>query len=73
MIPSTMPEIRKAIQAELERRGWSVYRLIKEANAKKHRVNPDPVYKYLDGSRDCVTATLEPLLETLGLEVRRRR
>lgn len=62
----TVGMIRKAILAEMKRREWTVYRLIKEASAK-----PDPVYKYLDGKREITTATLEPLLAALGLKLQK--
>lgn len=70
MIPSTMPNIRKAIEAEMKRREWTVYRLAQEVKGK---VSPDTVYKFLAGTRSITHTFLEPILEALGLEVRRKR
>lgn len=56
--------IRRAIATEMKRRDWTAYRLSQEA-----RVSPDPIYKFLAGTREITTATLEPVLKALGLTI----
>lgn len=56
--------IREAILAELDRRGWTKYRLVIESGVKA-----DPVYKFLAGKRPCTTETIEPILRVLGLKI----
>lgn len=70
MIPSTMPDFRQLIEAELKRRDWTAYRLAKEVEGK---VSPDTVYKFLAGTRKITHEFLEHILEALALEVRRKR
>ena len=65
-----MPDILKTVQAELTRRKWTAYRLAQEVKGK---VSPDTVYKFLAGTRSPTVKFLEPILEALGLEVRRKR
>lgn len=55
---------RPAIQSEIDRLGWTAYRLAKEAD-----LSPDPVYKFLRGERGVTTATLEPIMRVLGMEL----
>lgn len=62
-----MIDFRNAIRAELHRRGWSTYRLIKEIGG-----NPAPVYRFMAGKGSVRTKTLARILGALGLEIGRR-
>jgi ribosome-binding protein aMBF1 (putative translation factor) len=62
--PKTEGPITKAIVRALRRRKWSVYQLIQKAE-----VNPDPVYRWANGSRTLTLDTVERLVSALGLEV----
>lgn len=72
-----MTNIREAVQRELDRRKWTAYRLVQEAQKFPTRdgkpISPDTVYKFLSGSRAITDKFLEPILEALGLELRRKR
>ena len=59
--------IKKAIQDELERRGWSHYRLVKELEGK---MPARTIYAYLSGERDLGSARASIILETLGLKIK---
>lgn len=69
MLLSTMPNIRKSILAELDRRAWSKYQL---AKAVKGKVAPDTVYKFLAGTRHITDKFLGPILDALELEISRK-
>jgi transcriptional regulator with XRE-family HTH domain len=59
------PNIRETVQAELERRNWTRYRLAKESD-----VSESAVGRFLAG-RGISIPNLERLLGALGLEIRR--
>lgn len=59
--------IRDAILAELERRGWTKYRLIQEIRIQTGHDCRDMVYRYLSGKRDMYTVTLQYLFKALGM------
>ncbi|OHB60449.1 MAG: hypothetical protein A2167_09245 [Planctomycetes bacterium RBG_13_46_10] len=59
--------IKQAIENELERRGWSHYRLVKELEGKLHART---VYAYLSGKRDLGSKRASIILETLGLKIK---
>lgn len=63
-----MPDIRQAVLDELERRGWSGYRL---AHHHVANVSPRHLLGWLAGHRGMTVSRVEPILEVLGLEVRR--
>lgn len=52
--------VQNAIKAELEKRGWSKYRLAKEVG-----VNPGDIYRQLDNPQTSL-AKVEKMLEALG-------
>lgn len=60
--------IKKAIEDELKRRGWSRYRLTKELEGK---MPARTVYAYLSGERDLSSERVSIILKALGLKIRR--
>ena len=58
--------IKQAIQQELNRRGWSQYRLVKELDGK---LAARTVYGYLSGERDLTTERASIILDALGLTI----
>lgn len=60
--------IRKAIMAELKRRRWSHYQLVKELAGQ---IPARTVYAYLSGERDLASERASMILKTLGLKIRR--
>ena len=59
---------RKIIKCELDRRGWSAYRLAKEAGLPIRGVQA-----YLAGRCDMSGERLAAVCDVLGLELKRRR
>ena len=59
---------RKSIKAELRRRGWSAYRLAKEAGLPIRGVQV-----FLAGQCEMTTDRLAAVCEVLGLELTRKR
>jgi transcriptional regulator with XRE-family HTH domain len=57
--------LRESINRELERRDWSIHRLVKECG-----VGRATVYDYLNGEREIQTDSLERICEVLGLELK---
>lgn len=57
-----MTDFRQAIADELDRRGWSKYRLAQESGVSKTSVS-----EYLRGHREIETAALERICRVLGL------
>ena len=60
--------IRETIKRELERRGWSHYRLAKESGLKIRGVQD-----FMAGTAEMKTARLEKVFVALGLELRPKR
>ena len=60
--------IKKAIEDELERRGWSRYRLTKELGDK---MPARTVYAYLSGERDISSERVSKILKALDLKIQR--
>ena len=60
--------IKKAIEDELKRRGWSRYRLAKELEKK---MPARTVYAYLSGERDLSSERASIILNALGLKIKR--
>lgn len=60
--------IKKAIEDELKRRGWSRYRLTKELEGK---LPARTVYAYLSGEQDLSSKRVSIILNALGLKIRR--
>ena len=58
---------RDAILAQLERRGWSQYRLVQESGVSK-----TAVYEFLSGNRDISANNLERLCKALDLVLKVR-
>ena len=58
-------EFRKVIQAELDRREWSAYRLAKQAGLPVRGVQA-----YLAGQAECRSDRLAAMCKALGLELR---
>ena len=61
--------IREIIRQELQRRGWSYYRLAKELKGK---MPARTVYAYLGGDCDLVSERASIILEALGLTITAR-
>ena len=62
---------RDAIEEELERRGWTAYRLVQETG-----LSPSGIYKYLSGETGIFSSSLSRICETLDLSlkpIRKRR
>lgn len=58
---------REVILAQLDRREWSQYRLVRESGVSK-----TAVYEFLSGNRDLSTSNLERLCESLDLVLKTR-
>ena len=56
---------REVIHQELERRGWTTYKLVEETG-----IGRATVYDYLNGKREIQTDSLESIFRTLELEIR---
>lgn len=76
MLTRTMPNLRDAVTAEMERRGWSNYRLVQELKGKRpggKDVPPATVYEFLRGESEINSADLGLIFDVLGLVPRRKR
>lgn len=58
---------RSIIKRELDRRGWTIHRLVNESE-----VGRATVYDYLNGDREIQTDSLERICQALELELRRK-
>jgi hypothetical protein len=58
--------IRAAVLAELTRRGWSRYKLVKQLRGV---VPATVIYEYLAGKRDITSARVDFLLQELQLQI----
>lgn len=70
----TMPDLRLAVQAELDRRDWSVYRLVQSLKGKRPKganVPPAIVYAFMRGETDINSADLGIIFDVLGMKVKR--
>jgi lambda repressor-like predicted transcriptional regulator len=69
-----MDMIKKAIKAEMKRRGWSAYRLSQELEGK---LPPRTIYAYLSdcdeskNKRDISAKRASIILKALGLKIKR--
>jgi len=73
---ATMPDLRQAVLAELERREWSAYRLVQALKGKRPKgkdVPPVTIYEFLRGETDINSADLGLIFDALGLEPRRKQ
>ena len=61
--------IRRAVLAELNQRGWSRYRLVKELGPDGKRLH-SAIYGWLAGKRHITDASASLVLAVLGLEVK---
>jgi hypothetical protein len=71
-----MPNLRDAVLAELERRGWTSYKLVQELKGKRpggKDVPPATVYEFLRGETTINSADLGLIFDAVGLEPKRRR
>jgi len=59
--------IRRAVLAELERRGWSRYRLVQELGGGPS--DRAVIYRWLSRRRDLYVSTLARVLAALDLEI----
>ena len=60
--------IKKAIELEMKRRGWTCYRLSRELKGK---LPQRTVYSYLSGERDISAERVSIILKTLKLRIKR--
>lgn len=60
-----MKSFRQIIESEVERRGWSAYRLAKEAGLPMRTVQA-----FMSGTCDLGMVRLEAVCRALGLELR---
>ena len=60
--------IKNAIKNELERRGWSHYRLVNKLEGK---MPARTVYAFLAGEQDLTTERASIILKALGLKIKR--
>ena len=60
--------IKKAIQIELRRRGWSNYRLVKKLEGK---LPARTIYAFLAGEQDMSSERASIILKTLDLKIKR--
>lgn len=58
---------RAVISRELDRRGWTIHRLVNESG-----VGRATVYDYLNGDREIQTDSLKRICQVLELELSRR-
>lgn len=61
------PHFRNVINRELDRRGWTIHRLVNESG-----VGRATVYDYLNGDREIQTDSLERICQVLELKLSRR-
>lgn len=70
-----LPNLRESVRNELERRGWTSYRLIQELKAKRSDgkdVPPATIYEFLRGETNINSADLSLIFDVLGLEPKPR-
>lgn len=76
MLTRTMPNLRDAVLAELERRGWSYYQLVQALRGKRSGgkdVPPATVYEFLRGESAINSTDLGLIFDAIGLEPKRKR
>lgn len=72
ILSATMPDLRDAVRAEMKRRGWSTYRLIKELKGKRANGGDVPhmtVYQFVRGDGPINSDDLGLIFDVLELEV----
>ena len=70
MLSASMPDLRNAINEELDRRKWSIYKLVQELKGKRPNGDDVPsvtVYRFLTGDSDINSTDLGIMLDVLGL------
>jgi hypothetical protein len=75
MLSRTMPDLRKAVLAEMGRRGWSAYRLIQELKGRRPGGKDVPaptIYEFLRGETSINSDDLGLIFDALGLEPKKR-
>lgn len=72
ILPGTMPDLREVVVNELERRGWSVYRLVQALKGRRRGgkdVPPVTVYEFCRGETAINSDDLGIIFDVLELEV----
>jgi hypothetical protein len=72
ILPTTMPDLRDAVRAEMKRREWTAYRLVKELKGKRDKGGDVPhmtVYQFLRGENPINSDDLGLIFDVLDLEV----
>jgi hypothetical protein len=72
ILPATMPDLRESVLAEMKRRKWSTYRLVKELKGKRDTGGDVPhmtVYQFLRGENPINSDDLGLIFDVLDLEV----
>jgi hypothetical protein len=73
---ATMPDLRAAVQRELDRRGWTAYRLIQELKGKRPKganVPPQTVYRFLRAEAAINSDDLGLIFDALDMRVKSHR
>jgi hypothetical protein len=76
MLIHTMPDLREAVQKEMERREWSTYQLVQALKGKREGGKDVPsatVYEFLRGETTINSEYLGLILDVLGLEIKRKK
>lgn len=76
MLTRTMPNLRDAVQAELDRREWTAYRLVQELKGKrpgKKDVPAATIYEFLRGESAINSTDLGLIFDVLQLQVKPKR
>lgn len=72
MLKHTMPDLRKVVLDELEKRGWSHYQLVQAMKGKRaggKDVPPATIYQFLRSDSDINSSDLGLIFDVLGLRV----
>jgi hypothetical protein len=72
ILPATMPDLRDAVRAEMKRREWKTYRLVKELKGKRPNGGDVPhmtVYQFIRGDGPINSDDLGLIFDVLDLEV----
>lgn len=76
MLTRTMPDFRRAILKELQRREWSSYDLVQALKGKRPDGSDVPaatIYEFLRGATAINSNYLGLIADALGMELKRRR
>jgi len=73
---ATMPNLRDAVLAEMERRGLTTYQLVQMLKGKRENgrdVPPATIYEFIRGETEINSADLGLICDALGLVLKRKR